>query len=89
MPSGEHERDSDLQFAAEQVGGAGGLEPQGPPGLAMPMDLGELHQAPGLFTRLQGACLDLLHGTGTTVLLCCHAVCRATGPRDVSLRFPS
>jgi hypothetical protein len=25
-----------------------------------------------------------LHGTGTTLLLCCHAVCRATGPRDVS-----
>ena len=31
---GEHERGGGLEFAAEQIGGAGRLEPQGPPVLA-------------------------------------------------------
>ena len=43
---GEHERGGGLEFAAEQAGGAGRLESQGPPVLATGTDLGEFHLAP-------------------------------------------
>jgi hypothetical protein len=43
---GEHERGGGLEFAAEQIGGAGRLEAQGPPVLAAGADLGEFHHAP-------------------------------------------
>ena len=45
---GEHERGGSLEYAAEQIGGAGYLEAQGPPVLATQVDLGEFHLAPGL-----------------------------------------
>ena len=45
---GEHERGGGVKFAAEQIGGAGRLEAQGPPVLAMGPDLGEFHLAPRL-----------------------------------------
>jgi hypothetical protein len=48
---GQHERGSGLQFAAEQACRTGGLEPQGPPGLAMSMEFGELDRAAGLCAR--------------------------------------
>jgi len=42
---GEHERGGGLEFPAEQAGGAGRLEAQGPPGLAVRVDLGEFRRA--------------------------------------------
>ena len=45
---GEHERGGRIEFAAELIGGAGGLESQGPPVLAARVDLGEFHLAPRL-----------------------------------------
>ena len=42
---GEHERGGGLECAAEQAGGAGRLESQGPPVLAARADLGEFHLA--------------------------------------------
>jgi len=35
-----------VEFAAQQAGGAGRLEPQGPPVLATGVDLGQFHRAP-------------------------------------------
>ena len=52
---GEHERGGGLEFAAEQVGGAGRLESEGPPVLATRADLGELHLALRLLARPRGA----------------------------------
>jgi hypothetical protein len=48
---GEYERGGDLEFAAQQAGGAGRLEAQRPPVLAAGEDLGEFHLAPGLLAR--------------------------------------
>jgi hypothetical protein len=45
---GEHERGGGLEFAAEQIGGAGRLEAQGLSVLAAGADLGEFHHAPRL-----------------------------------------
>jgi len=48
---GEHEHGGGLELAAQQIGGAGRLEPQGPPVLAARVDLGELHLAPRLLAQ--------------------------------------
>jgi hypothetical protein len=45
---GEHVRGGGLEFAAEQIGGAGRLEPQRLPVLATGADPGEFHLAPRL-----------------------------------------
>src|SRR5580704_14174692 len=52
---GEHERCGGLEFAAEQIGGAGRLESQGPPVPAARADLGEFHRAPWFAAQLRGA----------------------------------
>jgi hypothetical protein len=52
---GEHQRGGGLQSAAEQVGGAGRLESQGPPVLAIRADLGEFHLALRLLAQPRGA----------------------------------
>ena len=48
---GEHERGGGLELAAEQAGGAGGFEAQGPAVLAGRADLGEFHLTPRLLAR--------------------------------------
>jgi hypothetical protein len=48
---GEHKRGGGLEFAAQQVGGAGRLEAQGPPVLTIHADLGEFHPALRLLAR--------------------------------------
>lgn len=45
---GKHEGGAGLEFAAEQFGGIGRPEPQGPPVLAVRTDLGEFQLAPRL-----------------------------------------
>ena len=59
---GEHERGGGLECAAEQIGGAGRLEAQGPPILAARADLGEFHLAPRLAAQPRGAGRDRLAG---------------------------
>jgi hypothetical protein len=59
---GEHERGGGLECAAQQIGGTGRLEPQGPPVLATRADLGEFHLAPRLLARPRGARHDLPAG---------------------------
>ena len=54
---GEYERGGALQRAAKRVGGTGGLESQGPPGLTARADLGKLHRA----RRLRGPTRDARH----------------------------
>src|ERR1039457_1717301 len=61
---GEHERGGGLQFAAEQAGGAGRLEAEGPPVLATYADLGELHSALRLLARPRDARHDLAASPG-------------------------
>jgi hypothetical protein len=51
----EHERGGGLEFAAQQMGGAGRLEAQRPPVLATGADLGEFHFAPRLLAQPRGA----------------------------------
>jgi hypothetical protein len=41
----DHKRCGGLEFAAQQVGGAGRLEAEGPPVLTIHADLGEFHPA--------------------------------------------
>lgn len=52
---GEHERCGGLEFAAEQIGGAGRLEAEGPPVLATGVHLGEFHLAPRLQAQPRAA----------------------------------
>jgi hypothetical protein len=59
----EYERGAGLEFAAEQAGGAGCLESQGPPVLATGADLGEFHLAPWLLAQPLGGCRDLSAGS--------------------------
>ena len=63
---GEHERGGGLEFAAEQIGGAGRLEAQGPPVLATGADLGEFYLASRLLAQLPGARLDAVRWPGGT-----------------------
>ena len=51
-----------VECAAEQIGGAGRLESQGPPVLATGADLGEFHVAPRLLVQPRGARHDLSAG---------------------------
>src|SRR6266498_3624445 len=51
---GEHERGGGLEFGAEQLGGAGRLESQGPPVLATRTYRGEFHLAPRLPAQPSG-----------------------------------
>ena len=44
-----------LEFAAEQIGGTGRLEPQGPPVPAKRVDLGDFHLTPRLLAQLRRA----------------------------------
>ena len=60
----EHERGGGLEFAAEQIGGAGRLEAQGPPVLATGADLGEFCLASRLLAQPWGARLTLSAGQG-------------------------
>jgi hypothetical protein len=59
---GEDERGGGLEFAGEQVGGAGGFESQSPPVMATCLDLGEFHLAPRLLAQLRAARLKLSAG---------------------------
>jgi hypothetical protein len=59
---GEHERGGGLELAAEQIGGTGRLESQGPPVLATRADLGEFHLAPRLLAPPSGGRRALLAG---------------------------
>jgi hypothetical protein len=59
---GEHERGGGLQFAAEQLGGAGCLESQRPPVLATRVDLGQFDLAPRLLAQARDARRDLPAG---------------------------
>ena len=61
---GEHERGGGLEFASEQIGGAGRLEAQGPPVLVTGADLGEFYLASRLLAQLPGARLTLSAGQG-------------------------
>jgi len=51
---GEHQCVGGLEFAAQQIGGAGRLESQRPPVPAARADLGEFHLAPRLLARPRG-----------------------------------
>jgi len=66
---GEHERGGGLECAAQQIGGAGRLEAQGPPVLAAGADLGEFYLASRLLAQLPGARLKLSAGQGEPVPL--------------------
>ena len=57
-----HERGGGLKCAAEQIGGPGRLEAQGPPVLPGRADLGEFYLAPRLAAQARGARHDPLAG---------------------------
>jgi hypothetical protein len=53
---GEHEHGGGLELAVQHIGRAGGLEPQGPPGLAPRAELSEFHRASRPLARSRDVC---------------------------------